>query len=135
MKKILSFIIVLMCLVSGCSCNKDEDEEKAVKTSIFSSYIRGYYDKTSDRSTMVSPFGTYVSLVGYNEKKVKNAEEEFNALVGKYHSLLDRNYYYKDEEVNFINNIKVINDSFVYLIPSFNTSIIISSTTILSPLP
>lgn len=110
MKKIVSFILIFICLFSGCSCKKDEEE--FVKTSIFSAYIKAYKNKISDESTFVSPFGTYVSLVGYNKKKVNDAEDEFNELVEKYHSLLDRNYYYKDDDGNYINNVRVINDSY-----------------------
>lgn len=109
MKKILSLVIVFICLLSGCSCNEDE----IVRTSILSSYVEAYYSKSSDTSIKVAPFGTdYMTLVGYNERKVKAIEDKYNAIVTKYHSLLDRNYYYKDNEGNFINNIKVINDSY-----------------------
>ena len=108
MKKIISLLVLFICLVSGCSCNKDE----AVRTSIFSSYVYGYKNMQDDTPVLVNPFGSYISLVGYNEKKVKNMQDKLNELVGKYHSLLDRNYYYKDDEGNVINNLKVINDSY-----------------------
>lgn len=106
MKKVFSFIIIIICLISGCSC------DNVTKTTIFSSHIKAYSSKNSNSYSLVSPFGTYISLVGYNEKKVKSVEDEFNNLVERYHALLDRNYYYKDSEGNFINNIKVINDSY-----------------------
>ena len=109
MKKISLLLVLLMGIISGCSC---KDEEEIIKTSIFSSYIRGYENKESSSYVIIEPFGTYISLVGYNEKKVNNLQDELNDMVVKYHSLLDRNYYYKDSEGNFINNIKVINDSY-----------------------
>ena len=71
MKKILSLVIVFICLLSGCSCNEDE----VVRTSILSSYVEAYYSKSSDTSIKVAPFGTdYMTLVGYNERRalVKN---------------------------------------------------------------
>lgn len=108
MKKIVSLLVLFICLVSGCSCNKDE----AVRTSIFSSYVYGYKNMQDDTPVLVNPFGSYISIVGYNEKKVKNMQDKLNELVDRYHSLLDRNYYYKDDEGNVINNLKVINDSY-----------------------
>ena len=108
MKKIISVLVLFICLISGCSCNKDE----AVRTSIFSSYVFGYKNKTDDTPVMVDPFGSYISIVGYNEKKVKSVQDKLNELAAKYHSLLDRNYYYKDDEGTVINNLKVINDSY-----------------------
>ena len=109
MKKISLLLVLLMGIISGCSC---KDEEEIIKTSIFSSYIRGYENKESSSYVIIEPFGTYISLVGYNEKKVNNLQDKLNDMVVKYHSLLDRNYYYKDDTGNFINNIKVINDSY-----------------------
>ena len=108
MKKIFSLLVLFICLISGCSCNKDE----AVRTSIFSSYIFGYASMDEVNPVMVEPFGSYISLVGYNKKKVESLQNELSELVTKYHSLLDRNYYYKDNEGNIINNLKVINDSY-----------------------
>ena len=111
MKKIFILLIILISVVSGCSCfNLDDDSY--VKTSIFSSYIRGYKNYSSDSIVLVEPFGTYISLVGYNEKKVNNLQDDLDNMVTKYHSLLDRNYYYKDSDGNIINNIRVINDSY-----------------------
>jgi len=107
-KKLFCFLIMCLCIVSGCSCSKEEIS----RTSIVSSQVKAYLDKDSDSYIYVDPFGTYVSLVGYSEKKVLALENEFNELVIKYHSLLDRNYYYKDNDGNLINNIKVINDSY-----------------------
>ena len=109
MKKIFSFIIVCICLLCGCSCSEDE----IIRTAIFSPYIEAYYSKDNEKISFVEPFGTsQMSIVGYNEKKVYGVEDKYYELVAKYHSLLDRNYYYKDSEGNFINNIKVINDSY-----------------------
>jgi len=108
MKKILGLLVIFVSVISGCSCKKEE----VIKTSIFSSYIKGYKDKESSNYVIVEPFGTYISFIGYNEKKVNSLQEKLNEMVVKYHSLLDRNYYYKDSEGNFINNIKVINDSY-----------------------
>jgi len=107
-KKIVGLILAFICVLCGCSCNKDE----IIKTSIFSSRVKAYLSKENQYYTYVDPFGTYLSIVGYNEDKVYAAEDKFNELVIKYHSLLDRNYYYKDREGNYINNIKVINDSY-----------------------
>lgn len=108
MKKIFSLIVILICIVSGCSCKKEEP----VKTSIFSSYIIGYLNKEGTSYTLVEPFGTYIGFVGYNEQKVNELQDLLNEEVFKYHSLLDRNYYYKDSKGNLINNIKIINDSY-----------------------
>lgn len=106
MKKLWCVVVLFVCLLSGCSCKKVE------KASIFSSYIKAYYNKDGETYTLVSPFGTYISLVAYDKSKLDDIEEEFNELVYKYHSLLDRNYYYRDKEGKLINNIKVINDSY-----------------------
>lgn len=108
MKKIFSLLVLFICLISGCSCNKDE----AVRTSIFSSYVYGYINKDDLEFVRVDPFGSYISLVGYNKKKVESLQDDLSELVNEYHSLLDRNYYYKDNEGNIINNLKVINDSY-----------------------
>ena len=108
MKKIFSLIVLLVCIISGCSCDKEEP----VKTSIFSSYIIGYLNKEGTTYTLVEPFGTYIGFVGYSEKKVTELQDKLNEEVFKYHSLLDRNYYYKDDKGNIINNIKVINDNY-----------------------
>lgn len=109
MKKLFCCVLfICVCFISGCSCSNDE----VMRTSIVSSQVKAYASKDSSNYVMVDPFGTYISLVGYNEKKVYALESEFNALVSKYHSLLDRNYYYKDSDGNIINNIKVINDSY-----------------------
>lgn len=108
MKKIFSLLVLFICLISGCSCNKDE----AVRTSIFSSYVYGYINKDDLEFVRVDPFGSYISLVGYNKKKVESLQDDLSELVNEYHSLLDRNYYYKDNEDNIINNLKVINDSY-----------------------
>lgn len=108
MKKLFCFLIMCLCLISGCSCSKDEIS----RTSIVSSQVKAYINKDDDSYIYVDPFGTYISLVGYNEKKVYALENEFKDLVIKYHSLLDRNYYYRDSDGNLINNIKVINDSY-----------------------
>lgn len=107
MKKIGCLLLVLIISVlGGCSCNKVN------KTTIFSSYIKAYLNKENNDYTLVEPFNTYISISGYDEDKVKEAESKFNELVYKYHSLFDSNYYYKDNEGNYINNIKVINDSY-----------------------
>ena len=108
MKKIFSLLVLFICLISGCSCNKDE----AVRTSIFSSYVYGYINKDDLEFVRVDPFGSYISLVGYNKKKVESLQDDLSELVNEYHSLLDRNYYYKDNEDNIINNLIVINDSY-----------------------
>ncbi len=108
MKKLFCLLIMCLCIVSGCSCSKEDIS----RTSIVSSQVKAYINKDSESYIYVDPFGTYVSLVGYSEKKVYALENEFNELVIKYHSLLDRNYYYKDNDGNLINNIKVINDSY-----------------------
>lgn len=108
MKKLVGLFILLISIISGCSCKKDEIE----RTSIFSSYVYGYVNKDDAIPVRVDPFGSYVSFVGYDKKKVESIQDELNALVTKYHSLLDRNYYYKDEQGNTINNLKVINDSY-----------------------
>jgi len=108
-KKIFSLILICICIFSGCSCSDDE----IIRTSILSPYISAYISTDSDQIYRVEPFGTsQMMLVGYNEKKVYGIEDEYNELVAKYHSLLDRNYYYKNEDGSFINNIKVINDSY-----------------------
>lgn len=108
MKKIFSLIVVLICIVSGCSCKKEEP----VKTSIFSSYVIGYLSKEGTSYTLVEPFGTYIGFVGYDEDEVNKLQDLLNEEVIKYHSLLDRNYYYKNSDGNIMNNIKVINDSY-----------------------
>ena len=108
MKKLFGVLALLVCFISGCSCNNDEVK----KTSIYSSSVMAFSNKDSNYYTTTSPFGTYVSLVGYYEDDVYEIEEEFNELVFKYHSLLDRNYYYRDSEGTIINNMKVINDSY-----------------------
>lgn len=108
MKKIFSLLIIFVCMLSGCSCS----EEEVVRTAIFSPYITGYANKDKISAFAVEPFGTsQMTIVGYSEKKVYAIEEEYYKLVNKYHSLLDRHYYYFDGE-NLINNIKVINDSY-----------------------
>lgn len=108
MKKLLSVLAILICFISGCSCDKDEVK----KTSIYSSSVMAFSNKDNNYYTTTSPFGTYISLVGYDEDDVYEIEEQFNELVFKYHSLLDRNYYYRDGDGAIINNIKVINDSY-----------------------
>lgn len=109
MKKVIGIVLVFICIIcGGCSCNKEE----VIKTSIFSSYVKGYRNKTDSSYVLVEPFGTYISLVGYSEKKVNSLQDKLSEMVIKYHSLLDRNYYYKDNKGNVINNIKVINDSY-----------------------
>lgn len=98
---------MFICLVGGCSCS----EEEVIRTAIYSSYVVGYESKDRDKTYQVEPFGTsQMTLVGYN-KKIYDVEDKYNELIVKYHSLLDRNYYYK-ENGEFINNIKVINDSY-----------------------
>lgn len=109
MKKFFGVLALLVCFISGCSCNNDEEVKK---TSVYSSSVMAVSNKDNNYYTTTSPFGTYISLVGYNEDDVYEIEEEFNELVFKYHSLLDRNYYYKNSDGTFINNIKVINDSY-----------------------
>lgn len=108
MKKIFSLLVLLVCLISGCSCK----DEEAIRTSIFSSYVFGYINIDDITPVRVDPFGSYISFVGYNKAKVEELEDELSELVTKYHSLLDRNYYYKDEDGKLINNLKVINDSY-----------------------
>ena len=109
MKKLFGVILLFICVLSGCKV----EDEKPARTSILSPYINAYMSKDSEQIVRVEPFGTsQMSLVGYKKSKVYGVEDKFNELVEKYHSLLDRNYYYKDSEGNFINNIKVINDSY-----------------------
>lgn len=111
MKKFLSVLVLLVCFISGCSC--DNDNNKKVKPiSIFSYSVMAFSDKDNNYYTTTSPFGTYIKIAGYDEDDVYGIEEEFNELVFKYHSLLDRNYYYRDSDGAIINNIKVINDSY-----------------------
>ncbi len=107
MKKLFIVIVIFVCLISGCSCKQDYE-----KTSIYSSSVRGYLTASDLDYTVVDPFGTYLNIVGYDEEKVLGVEEEFNELTSKYHGLLDRNYYYRDEKGVLINNLKVINDSY-----------------------
>lgn len=107
MKKFFGIVALLTCFISGCG-NKSE----AKKTSIYSSSVLAFAGEDANDQGYTSPFGTYVSLVGYDEDDVYEIEEEFNNETIKYHSLLDRNYYYRDSSGNIINNIKVINDSY-----------------------
>lgn len=106
MKKIWCLLLSFIFVLSGCSCNN------VSKTTIFSSYIKAYLNKESNDYKLVEPFNTYISVSGYDEDRVKGVESKFNELVYKYHSLFDSNYYYKDNNGNYINNIKVINDSY-----------------------
>ena len=109
MRRLGCLLLFVIMLISGCSCDNTEEYKK---TSIFSSYIKGYLSKESTNYVNVEPFGTYISIVGYKEKEVAALDGKLNSMINKYHSLLDRNYYYKDENGEFINNITVINDSF-----------------------
>ena len=108
MKKIVSLFVCFVCLISGCSCK----DEEPVRTSIFSSYVYGYANRDDATPLRVDPFGSYTSFIGYKKDEVESLNDELSELVIKYHSLLDRNYYYKDENGNLINNLKVINDSY-----------------------
>lgn len=108
MKKIIGLLVIFVSILSGCSCKVNE----IVRTSIFSSYVIGYLDREGNSQVLVDPFGSYVSFVGYKEKKVKSLQDELEIMVTKYHSLLDRNYYYKDENGKLINNLRIINESY-----------------------
>jgi thiamine biosynthesis lipoprotein ApbE len=107
MKKIIGLLIIIINIVSGCSC-----DDTVSRTSIYSSSIVAYLDKEKTTYTIVDPFGTIVSLSGYDEKKINKMQKKLDLMTVKYHSLLDRNYYYFDNDGNIINNIKVINDSY-----------------------
>jgi thiamine biosynthesis lipoprotein ApbE len=106
MKKVIVFVTLLLVVISGCSCKKDQ------RAAIFSSYVVGYKNIEDIHGVFVEPFGSYISLVNYNKKKLDKVKGVFDEAVFKYHSLFDRNYYYKDRQGNLINNVKVINDSY-----------------------
>ena len=109
MKKIFSIFALLVCVISGCSCDKDDD---AVRTAISSSYVIAFNSKDSDNYFFADPFGTYIGVTGYDEEDVYDVQDDLNKLTTKYHSLLDRNYYYKYADGTIMNNIRVINDSY-----------------------
>lgn len=108
MKKLLSVLMLFICLISGCSCNKEEVTQSYIVSIPVPAFINkddGYYNRTS-------PFGTYIRVVGYDKDELYDLEDEFNGLVTKYHSLLDRHYYYRETDGTIINNIRVINESY-----------------------
>ena len=105
MKKFFVFVALLVCFISGCSCGVE-------RTSIYSFPIMAFSSKDDNYYGYTDPFGSYVSIVGYDKDDVEDLEEKLNDLVFKYHSLLDSNYYYKNTNGSIINNIKIINDSY-----------------------
>ena len=108
---LLSFVLIL------CSCGK---EYKGTWTTIQASgNIKGYIDKEYRQSNITNPFNTSM-VVRYflnddnedNDKLKDDVAALYSDKVKEYHKLFDRHYYYKDDNDNLINNIKVINDSY-----------------------
>lgn len=108
MKKILVLLVLFVSIIGGCSCKKED----ITRTSIYAYQVIAYLNKEGTSYTLVDPFGTLISFSGYDEDKINDAEDVMQEMVNKYHSLLDRNYYYKDSEGNLLNNIKIINESY-----------------------
>lgn len=100
MKKILIFLMILTFLMSGCS--------NTFQANVF--YIFDAYDE-QDKKVGTTPFGSYMTLIGYNRKKVQQLDQEFKDETIRMHKLFDTNYYYKEDDLK-INNLKVINDSY-----------------------
>lgn len=62
----------------------------------------------------IAPFGTSITMVYYgggNMKQDKDFESSFTYAFQHYHALFDKNYYYLDKGA-FVNNVKVLNDSY-----------------------
>lgn len=108
MKRLLSVLVLFVCLISGCSL----DKEDATQSYIVSIPVPAFTHKDNNYYSRTSPFGTYVRVVGYDKDALYDLEDEFNSLVVKYHSLLDRHYYYRDNDGTIINNIRIINESY-----------------------
>lgn len=104
-KKVILFI--LLFTLAAC-CNK---EQEVKKTTVYADgFLLAY--KEDDTTILTQPFGTYFSLTGYYKEKTENLKGLFNAEILRMHKLFDTNYYYKDDQNNIINNLKVVNDSY-----------------------
>lgn len=112
MKSKMSFLSIII-LMTMCSCGDikgswvDIDATQSnIKTTV---------------NTTVAPFNTVMSLKYFiNEDNDVNKDEIIKSVtslydysVGKYHKLFDRHYYYyEDNGVDIVTNLKTINDSF-----------------------
>lgn len=128
-KKLITLLMIPF-LASSCVRRSDTTEGKKYDVySLSTGYFSTTYGKTrivSDSSIFLSPFNTVItgkvlSLQNtYQEKDYQDMSDFFSDTFSYYHALLDRHYnyrYYEDknetnDDRNYLNNVKVINDSY-----------------------
>lgn len=103
MRKLLYTLIIFVFLISGC------DNSTAKVTTSVEYFISAYND--DDQRILTQPFGSYITLIGYNKSKINKLSSYFNNEMIRMHELFDSNYYYK-KDGHVINNLKVINDNY-----------------------
>ena len=92
MLKFTSFFLTVFLILTGCK--KEE------------TFKRAYY------KTVYDVYNTHVNLSSFNQKDLDNLFPGFSALAVSLHKDFDRDAKYLNEDYNFFNNLKVVNDAY-----------------------